>query len=325
MNNEVTLKYDLQEKLIDASFGGGQQPFLIVEGKDDFQIYENILEEIGKSDDILVYQVNQFENYTAGCDSVIKCINTIQSTINSHPELEKYVLGIIDRDVRLYRPLKNNDIDYTQLKCLFILDYYSIETYFATRSNLKRLIAKYTYTTTKYITDDVLDFVEENVKNSLENLYYISLETLKNACEENYEAVIGYKFFKGKVYGVEKVIKTNSQQYLLNLIFPKRETLDSFAQQKQLTSDDIKLIAKGKWYLRNYAYRANNNINQLSQKCQAKLITMCNSCKVGNFQDCLYKVKNAKRRAEDIHNDLLSFIDKESLASIIQRIQLLGN
>lgn len=119
------------------------KPFLLVEGKDDPQIYDRIAEKADKQVDI--FPVNMVEDYASGCDNVIKAIDKLQPKFDERPENEHLVLGIIDRDSRPYRPLQEDEIDYRTLKSLFILKYYSIETYFATRNNLKKLIEKLTY------------------------------------------------------------------------------------------------------------------------------------------------------------------------------------
>lgn len=287
------------------------EPIVIVEGKDDYQIYQHIAEEINPK--IQVYQVNEFENYEEGCTGVIKCIEVLQPKFDERVGNVKKVLGIIDRDVRHFR----GELP-THLKGLFITKHYSIETYFATRENLRKLISKISYSPLQDITNEILAFVESNFQNSLESLYLLSLEALKNACIQDYEAKVEYDFSPAKI----------SASHFLENVTPqldaKTADLVVFAQSKNVSIQDIKLIAKGKWYLYWFVNQCYTKIKELKENCQNASITQCRSCKVGNQHNCLFKLKQETYRIEILQDDMLSFIDKEECADIIEVIKSLS-
>ncbi len=128
------MKYDLFE-LLNVAITMNKS-FLLVEGKDDKQIYARIAKKANKDFDI--YLINSIEEYAEGCDSVIKALAKLQPKFLEREDNIQRVLGIIDRDSRSYRTLRSHEIDYQSLKGLFVLKHYSIETYFATRTNLKK-------------------------------------------------------------------------------------------------------------------------------------------------------------------------------------------
>jgi len=161
------------------------EPMVIVEGKDDYQIYQNIARKINPA--IEVFQVNEFENYTEGCRGVIDCMEVLQAKFDEKAENIQFALGILDRDVRPYRGELPD-----HLQGLFITKYYSFETYFASKENLRKLIAKITYTTAQDIDDQTLDFVLSETENPFSTLYLISLEALKNSCVPEYSNLLGY-------------------------------------------------------------------------------------------------------------------------------------
>ena len=283
--------------------------FLLVEGKDDPQIYARIAEKADKQVDI--FPVNMVEDYASGCDNVIKAIDRLQPKFDERPENEHLVLGIIDRDSRSYRPLQEDEINYQTLKSLFILKYYSIETYFATRNNLKKLIEKLTYLSANQITDEILDFVEDNFQNYTNSLYFISLEALKNACIENYQNEVGYD---------DNVKDSRKIQYLDSKLNTKKTDLENFTESKNIKIQDLKLICKGKWYLSIYILTTNHQIKSLAQQCKDEnaVIPKCTVCEI-DTESCQYKYKDGYQTS-GLENDILEYIDEEC-QDIIQAIQ----
>ena len=167
----MTLKYDLFD--IFAAAIMNDERVVILEGKDDYAIYTEIAAK--SNPNIIVYQVNEFENYQAGCTGVIACLEFLQAKLTENSNHANKILGVIDRDARFYR----NEIP--NLLGLFVTKYYSIETYFATTNNLRKLLSKITYSPINDINETITDFVQTDFQNSLEILYLLSLEALKNA------------------------------------------------------------------------------------------------------------------------------------------------
>jgi hypothetical protein len=146
----MKLKYDLFD-MVSASIMNNE-PLVIVEGKDDYAIYQTIANSINPN--VQVYQVNEFENYEQGCTGVIKCMEILQPKFGERTDNINKILGIIDRDVRYFRG------EMPDLIGLFITKHYSIETYFATHENLRKLISKLSFLPLQDIHDDVLVFVQ---------------------------------------------------------------------------------------------------------------------------------------------------------------------
>lgn len=295
----MELKYDLFDVLAAAIMI--EEPILIVEGKDDFQIYDSLAKSINKK--VQIYQSNEFKDHHEGCNGVIKCIEKLQVKYDEREDNVNKIIGIIDKDVRDFRQ------DIPSLKGLFVTKHYSIETYFATLNNLRQLLSNITYNIHEEIDDDILHFLEDPFKESLENLYIISLEALKNACHNGYETTVGYDFSEHKI--------TASQflEDVLPRLENKKVDLESFASELNLNLNNVKLIAKGKWYLYWYLNNIYPLIKDLKEKCNGSIITQCRSCRVGNFQDCLYKTKN-DYRIDHLIEMMLTFIDNQECEDI---------
>ncbi len=214
------MKYDLYELLGVAILTN--TPFVLVEGKDDPQIYERIAKKANKQIDI--YPINTIEEYASGCDNVIDALNILQPKFDEREDNENKILGIIDRDVRPYRNLEPDEIDYRILKGLFVLKYYSIETYFATKNNLKKVIKKLTYATQDILTDEIIMKVEEGFNYIHNELYLISLEALKNACITDYSSIVSYDD--------DNIKEEGRRKYLYDRLKSKEQDLNIFVNEK---------------------------------------------------------------------------------------------
>lgn len=301
----MSLKYNLIEQLAACKFN--KELMVIVEGKDDYPIYQNIASTVNPQ--IIVYQVNEFADYEAGCRGVIKCLERLQTEFDKNSNDVSKVLGIIDRDIRPYRNEMPN------LKGLYVLKHYSIETYFATRKNLRKLISKISFLPIDNIDNSVIDYAENNFQVSIGKLYLCSLEALKNACTENYDSVIGYDT------SIEQILRDKT---ILTSISSKKAELEAFGEDFSISILDIKLIAKGKWYLYWFLNHTYPNIKMLKKECYTAHITQCRSCKVGNYNDCLYELKQNTYNINQLQDDLLTFIDEKECEDIIDRLQKLS-
>jgi Protein of unknown function (DUF4435) len=287
------------------------EPMVIVEGKDDYQIYQTIAKEVNPQ--IQVYQVNEFEDYEAGCTGVINCLTVLQPKFAERPDNIYKILGIIDRDVRVFRGEMPN-----HLLGLFVTKHYSIETYFATTSNLRKLLHVITYLPIQDIDNQLLTFVQTDFNDSIETLYWFSLEALKNACVRDYDAKLRYDDSPNKLTG------SDFNRDALPVIRAKEADLRTFATHINLSKDDIRLIAKGKWYLHWFVHHLYPKIKMLKDHCRNARIRQCRSCRVGNFQDCLLKMKETHYQLSVLQGLLLNFIDKDECADIIAAFQQLN-
>lgn len=301
------MKYDLFELLNIAIYS--DIPIVLVEGKDDPQIYKRIAKTNNKTID--VYPINTIDEYASGCDNVIKAIDKLQPKFEERSENIKRLVGIIDRDVRPYRELYENEIDYKTLKGLFILKYYSIETYFATDNSIAKLIEKLTYLSTDEVTQEIIQIVMNNFNDIKEKLYLISLEALKNACVKDYTSIVGYD---------DDSVKDNGRFInFVSSVETKKVELLSFASEKDITENDLKLICKGKWFLNHFVNKANEQIKELSTLCRNDDINMCKSCLTGNNHDCHYKYK-VGYQTQAIYNDTMEYVDNNECSDILEMI-----
>jgi Protein of unknown function (DUF4435) len=298
----MKLKYDLFD-MVSISIMNSE-PMVIVEGKDDYSIYQTIANSINPQ--IQVYQVNEFENYEQGCTGVIKCMEVLQPKFGERTDNINKILGIIDRDARYYRG------EIPNLIGLFMTKYYSIETYFATQENLRKLIAKMSFLIHQDVNEDVTDFVQSDFHRSIDTLYLLSLEALKNAVVRDYDSKLGYDDSPNKI----------AAPHFLSAVLPelmaKKADLEAFSTLFDVSIRDIKFIAKGKWYLHWFVNQTYPKIRELKERCRNERISQCRSCKVGNYGDCLFKTRQENHNLEVLKDDLLTFIDVAECQDIIE-------
>ncbi len=307
----MEFKVRLIDRLVEARIV--KEPFIIVEGKDDRQIYSRLVNEINK--EAKVHAVAEFEDFHAGCENVIQCMEQLQQKLINDPINQRFVLGIIDRDSR---PFKGG-ASLAELLNLYILRHYSIETYFATSLNLSRLIEKSTYATLEDVDQEIIAFVLANVPESFSTLYYISLDALKQECLglDTYKASVAY----GDDDTGSKVSRQFREHFEQNVLPERQADLDLFALDKEITIDDLKLIAKGKWYLYNYLYRAGFHIKKLHEKCLA------NELRSGRHYGDIFKLRierNPDQLVDIFYQDILQFIDHEECSDIVEAINSLA-
>jgi len=301
------VKHDLEEWITEAIMS--KTPLVIVEGKDDIQFYERLLIDIDKQ--AWVDAVENIEGFSEGCDEVVRCIESLQIKIEENLENIKYILGIIDKDAKYFRgELK----PYTGL---FVLKHYSYESHFTTRNNLKKLLSNLTYASDRLINKKTFDYIEQDLESVYKDLYYISLEALKNACVKDYKGEIGYKEKIGKLFAREfKCI-------LLEKLYAKQKELDDFAKKYNISVNDIKDIAKGKWLLYVYCNSVYERIKKLHEVCESGIIDKCQYCQAGNKNKCLWKPKATYQLGQIIVN-IQSIIDENEVLYIKNRLSLLA-
>lgn len=290
-------------------------PTIIVEGKDDYAIYNRIVEAFMQGKKLRILQIYRVDGYDEGCNEIIRCIHDLTNGgyFSQDPENLRRILGVIDRDSRAYRPLFAQEIDWQQLvgKGLFVLRYYSIESYFAAPYLVKELIVRLTDLAKQDIDDKTVNFVEQAHINSIDELYYISLEALKKACNPTYTAEMGYD--------TNDNIKEHKQRTrLFNTIQPKTQDLDNFAHSQGVTRANIKQICKGKWYLYSYIYKACFHIGELAGMCQRSdpQIARCPSCADSAAPaQCQYKRKHINE--DSLYDEMLHKPDSKELNDVI--------
>ncbi|MBP1949360.1 DUF4435 domain-containing protein [Virgibacillus litoralis] len=302
------MKHDLEEWITEAIMA--ETPVIIVEGHDDIQFYERLIIDMEK--DAVVDAVENIEGYNEGSDGVIKCIQDLQPKFGKSDEVKKYILGIIDRDARFYR---NEIPNYLGL---LILEFYSFESHFITQNNLIELIQNLTYVSKRHVDVKTIGYIEDELyKKDFIDLYYISLEALRNACEVGYSGEVSYGEEAGKIYS------EGYKTILLKKIYAKKNDLDEFANSKDITYGDLKKIARGKWILHVFSKYLNYKIKELKKACDSNEINKCNFCLTGVNHKCLWKVKGNFQHGH-VSSMITNYVDESEIKYIKERIELLA-
>ena len=309
-------QYNLKELVADALMN--KYPLILVEGKDDIQIYDKITSNL--SIECEIKAIENIPDYGEGNEYIIKAIENLQEVIVTKPELLKYILGIIDRDARFYKD------ELPELKGLFILKYYSIESNFIARNNLKNALFELTEINSRLCNNELLDYIEKEIKEIYLRLYYVSLEALKNACIKDYSGLIGFsKDIDGREIRKGKILKIIKEESLYLSFNKKKDELDEFASTKNISFnlEIVKFISKGKWLLHVYSDFILNKIKKLAEYCKNEQILQCQYCKTGKYNKCLYKLKRAVQ-IHHVESMLLNKIDENEFKYIYDRFRLLG-
>ena len=303
------MRYSIEETVIAALMS--HEPVVIVEGQDDIKFYSNIAMKCECN--LSVQAVEMIEGYSEGCDAVINAIEDVQALITADSRLAKSVLGIIDRDARYYMHT------IPELNNLLVLKYYSYESHLLTRKSIGKLLGIMTKANRELLTDEAIDFVKRDFENSLNELYYFSLEALKSKCRDDYEACITYGNDPGNI------LAHGAKEYYWGMIISKKEELDIFADEMGITLNDIRKIAKGKWYLFcwcEYIIQASKTMYTLC----GNSLPQCMFCKIGNTDKCLWR-KDSTFQIPNIKSILYSeeIIDLTEVQYIIDSMQSLIN
>ncbi|MFC4402387.1 hypothetical protein [Gracilibacillus xinjiangensis] len=302
------MKHDLEEWITEAIMA--DTPVIIVEGHDDIQFYERLIIDMEK--DAVVEAVENIEGYNEGSDGVINCIKDLQQKFDERDENKKYILGIIDRDARFYR---NEIPDYLGL---LILKFYSFESHFITQRNLIELIPNLTYVSNRHVDVKTINYIEDELyKRDFVDLYYFSLEALKNSCEREYTGIVSYSDEAGSIFS------EGYKPILSEKIYAKKNELDEFAISKGITYGDLKYIAKGKWILHVFSKYLTSKIKQLKDACENNDINKCNFCLTGVNHKCLWKVKGNFQHGH-VSNIITNYIDETEIKYIKDRFKLLA-
>ncbi|ASR46497.1 hypothetical protein B4V02_07295 [Paenibacillus kribbensis] len=303
------MKYNIDEALVAARMAS--VPLVVVEGHDDIQFYENLLMDLNKEADVLA--IDTFENYAEGCDSVIKAVEHVQQQITDNPDLFNYFLGIIDRDARYFR-----DEIPVDLKGLLVLKYYSFESHLIADHNIKSILPLITSINQSVLTSEIISFLKSGFNDIKQELYYLSLEALKNACVKDYTSILGYSESEGKI------ADNNSRRYLYNEVVIKKRELDDFADGFGLNINKLRLIVKGKWLLQAFSNSILEKINELPIFCFQHAQKKCQYCASGQSNKCLWKTRE-KYRYNQIANLMMSSYDENEVSYIRSRLNMLGN
>ena len=296
------IQYEIDEVLNEAIMTG--VPALIVEGVDDIPIYSQITSKISFKTEI--YAVETIQGYSEGCEQVISAITDLNALPNQNYRLPNHILGIIDKDVRDYRG------ELPQIEPILVLNYYSIESHFVSKSIIEHTLKLCTKANRELITEELVQIIMDEIETKLLDLYYFSLESLRKSLERDYNADFSYSYSCGRINDV--VVKSK--------ICSKKDELDKFASNHNLQPNlnALKKITKGKWLIDVFSSELLKSINNLQEKCKEDLIVTCKSCATNAFDKCLYRIREGFTK-KTINSLILSNTDSSEFTYIIDRIR----
>lgn len=297
------IRYTDREVLNEAIMTG--IPAIVVEGREDIRFYEAIIHSLRKR--VRVVPVQMVRGYAAGNKSVVDLITNLQPDFSSHLHYTRYLLGIIDKDVRDYRG------DHPQhLLGLLILNVYSYEAHLVTDRHIKVIISFMTDLSADRVPKNLVDYVRCHLVPKYEEIYYMSLEALKCAVEPDYQALISYRWNEGRI------ADPASRSEILSSLRPRIQALEDWAFGMSVTISDLKKFAKGRWLLATFIREVAAVIRHITeQPCGYQTIKQCPFCGF-HQQDCLWKVTHFQWDA--LSQILLSVVDSDEVQYISDRI-----
>ena len=288
----------------------GNKSVLVVEGIDDVKKFNSIKQSIEKTFE--VKSIGTFENYyeQKGALPVIDFIENVISfnEQNNVPDYFDYILGIVDGDSICYKRKENKENNL-----LYVLDYYSLESYYINKEVIEKTLYE-VVSNPDLINENLIDDVYNIcLNNTVDRLYYISLEALKKSCQEGYTAIIGYK--------PDNIINFLDNVELEN----RKESLETFAQENNYNKNMALQIIKGKWFISTFCAIYFDKIKELTTKCHDGNILKCDNCIITEITEpCLYKPKDSKLNKHSLEEKFYSLTNLTSLTPIKERLKQLN-
>jgi hypothetical protein len=270
-------------------------PYIIVEGIDDIRIYEEIASSINIQCEI--YSVEMLEGLSGGNDGVIDAMGIAESLVMPDGKsVDQFMMGVIDRDARYYRN------EMPTLRSIFSLKTYSIESHFVSKFTINLSINKLTR---KSLRDEIdINSIYANLEKNISDLYYFSLDALKNAVDPSYKSIVAFSTKPGR----------RKDAHTVTQLLSRKDALDAFANTLSLTSDieSLRKFVKGKWLLTAYAEELFKEIGQLVAKCKSLEIKQCCMCELDNSSPCLYQLKGGLNK-NSLYSILKEFVSVPDL------------
>lgn len=282
-----------------------KKPYIIVEGKDDIQFYENIVESIDR--DYIVKPVGRYKD-TSNCTAVIEWMQELDEVLDKD-EHRQYFLGIIDGDARKQRgdfPQENS--------LLYILQYYSWESYFIGQEVVSKSIKNFVKTRRLLTNTTIDDLYKEHIENYLFNeLWLCGLKRLRDKDSDN-EC--------NQDNSINRLDKDNT---FIEELKELENELSQFALKNDIerSSEILLEITKGKWALSFFVKKYLQALKELPTLCKNGEIKSCDYCEKQDFDNCLYALK-ANYREEHIRADITNLTDLTSLTPIKERLKQLN-
>jgi phage anti-repressor protein len=260
----------------------GNIPFILVEGMDDISKYHSIFSISDKySESIQIEAIENIKDYSLGCEELIRCIDDLYiNHPQKHDKINKYIISILDKDVR---DIKCNLPTHSTY---IILKEYSIESIYVCKNSIKILLEFLIKGPNNLINRSIINNIFISTQQKLvDDLYYSSLDALNFTLNQQHKRN-RYKFEYGFIENNNAIFiqeLSQDQTYKIHL--------DTLASSINLSKDlnSLMKFVKGKWLYRSFIKIILEEVNLLTQKCQSSQITTCCYCNLGKFSQCLYK------------------------------------
>jgi len=291
ISDEFQYEYDYEDYLHEAIMG---TPLIIVEGETDI-IYEKIADSVNQN----YYDISPIKNLIGkeGNLALEKFIIELEAyALDKNLEYTPYILGIIDRD---YREYENR---LPQSKILYILEFYSIESYFVNKEVIRNMLLL-GIKSERLVNDKLVDKLYQEITDELEeSLYLKSLKKLEkhlNSTKNLSQLEIEFNFNKS----FEILLKITKGKNLL------RDFLNKWIEYNQEKKNKKTNIVIKEKLLYEWCCKSPEVI----------------SCKNHENEDhkifCLYQVINYSLHT--LENNLFKDISIKSLTPIKNRIKKL--
>ncbi|MGQ6466019.1 hypothetical protein ACUNEK_06565 [Serratia sp. IR-2025] len=114
------MKYEISEILNTAIMT--KSISVIVEGVDDIQVYYGIAKSANKI--VEIFPIETIDGYAPGCNHIVTAMDDILELPKANVNIDNYIIGIIDKDVKDFRgEMPTNPLILT-------LKHYSMESHF---------------------------------------------------------------------------------------------------------------------------------------------------------------------------------------------------
>ena len=268
----IGMQYNLQEVFNSAIIS--RKPIVIVEGIDDIPLYDRIINCNGIIGDIIA--VETIEGYSNGCRAVEQATSDLNGLATSRYAPEKFIVGIIDKDIKDFR----NELPQTS--SLLVLDFYSIESHFVNYEVIDYLLRVCTKGVSALYTAELKNKILNYCISNMELIYLASLEALKGSLDSSYSAEFNYSDKFGRLNDVN----------LSTRLYQKKNFLIDFALSLNIKYEVIHLkkFCKGKWLLEFFSKEVEESIKSLPSECGTNDVMKCRNCKSGLINNCMYRL-----------------------------------
>ena len=281
-----------------------KKPYILVEGKDDIAFYENLVESIER--DYIVKPIGRYKD-SSNCIAVIEFMQELDEVL-TREEHREYFLGIIDGDAR-----KQRDDFPKENSLLYILQYYSWESYFVSQEVVAKSIKNFLKTRSLLTDEMIADIYSEYIEKYLLNeLWFCALKRLKDGDSDE------------KCNQDASINRLDRDSQFIEQLKELLDDLSQFAIDNQLICNhEILLeITKGKWGLNFFVKKYLQALKKLPALCKNGVIVTCDYCEENDIENCLYELK-AHYKEEHIRADIINLTDLDSLTPIKNRIKKL--